>query len=126
MNNFLSKYWKDIIYITLIVGLIACVIFQFVSVYNYKTRKVWGVVLETNSGVVKEYNIETLEGYRKYAEQNGMISAGNLLKEIKVSEPKYSGRGENIKTYTITFIEWDNDITTTEYSWKQILHIEYK
>ena len=126
MKKFLSKCWKDIIYITLIIGLIACVIFQFVSMHNYQTREVWGIVLETHSGVVKEYNIETWDGYQKYAEQNGMLPAGNLLREIKISEPKYSGRGENIKTYTVTFIEWDDDITTTEYSWEQILHIEYK
>jgi len=75
---------------------------------------------------VKTYNIENESGYEEFAKANGMIPAGNLLREIKVSEPKYSGRGDNIKTYTITLVEWDDDVTTLEYSWEQIIHIEYK
>lgn len=126
MKNFFKKFWKDCIYIFFILALIACVIFQFVSIHNYNTREIWGIVLETNAGVVKTYNIENESGYEEFAKANGMIPAGNLLREIKVSEPKYSGRGDNIKTYTITLVEWDGDVTTLEYSWEQIIHIEYK
>lgn len=126
MKNFFKRFWKDCIYIFFILALVACVIFQFVSVHNYKTREVWGIVLETNAGVVTEYNIENESGYKEFAKANGMIPAGNLLREIRVGEPKYSGRGDNIKTYTITFVEWDDDVTTLEYSWEQIIHIEYR
>lgn len=124
MKNTLKKYWKDILYIIVILALIGCITFLFIQ--NNQKKIVWGIVIETNSSVVKSYNIDSQERFETVLENEGIVASGNLIKEIKILEPEYFNRSHNAKMYEIRIIEYDGDVTTYELGWDKIYHIEYK
>lgn len=124
MKNTLKNCWKDILYIIVILALIGCTIFLFIQ--NNQKKIVWGIVIETNSSVVKSYNIDSQERFETVLENEGIVASGNLIKEIKILEPEYFNRSHNAKMYEIRIIEYDGDVTTYELGWDKIYHIEYK
>ena len=124
MKNILKKCWKDILYIIVILALIGCITFLFIQ--NNQKKIVWGIVIETNSSVVKSYNIDSQERFETVLENEGIVASGNLIKEIKILEPEYFNRSHNAKMYEIRIIEYDGDVTTYELGWDKIYHIEYK
>lgn len=124
MKNILKKCWKDILYIIVILALIGCITFLFIQ--NNQKKIVWGIVIETNSNVVKSYNIDSQERFETVLENEGIVASGNLIKEIKILEPEYFNRSHNAKMYEIRIIEYDGDVTTYELGWDKIYHIEYK
>lgn len=126
MKNFFSKCWKDIVYVLMILALTSCIVVLFATKQQKPENEIWGIVVETNSGTVKSYEVASQERYETVLNNEGMIPSGNLLKEIKIIEPEYHNQAYRAKTYKILLIEYDGDVTTLEYGWEQIYRIEYK
>lgn len=121
----LKHLFKDIIYITIIASLIACCVVLFLTKEQKASQKeVYGIIVETNSGVVKTYHIESEERYN-FMLQNSIIQAGNFIKKIEIEQKNDFGTSGIERRYIITMTEYDNDVTTLDYSWSQIYHIEY-